>query len=62
MVAVYEPLPAQAATITDYFRTPEGFQEYLKLSPEDMKAYAGMNPELEKLVLSFSKTLSFTQE
>lgn len=62
VIAVYEPLPASAATVTDYFRTPEGFQEYLKLSPDEMKMYAGMNPELEKLVLSFSKTLSFSQE
>lgn len=62
VVAVFEPLPARAATVTDYFRTPEGFQEYLKLSPEEMKTYAEMNPELEKLVLSFSKTLNYIQE
>lgn len=62
VVAVFEPLQAGAATITDYYRTAEGFPEYLKLPSEHMKQFAEINPELEKLVFNFSETLNAIQE
>lgn len=47
---VMAPSPAASATMTDYYLTPDGFEEYKNLSEEQMLSYALMDPRLAELI------------
>lgn len=55
--AFFDPSPLNAgelSEVTNYFLTAQGFQEYLKLPPEKMLAYAEREPRLGEMLIRIS--------
>ncbi len=54
LIAVVEPSSAKAATLREYFLTPEGFQMFISMPPDQMEFYASRSERLTNLVLQVS--------
>lgn len=56
-VYAFEPTAVGKATLSDYYLTAQGFQQFIKLPIKQQEFYVSLNKDLEDAVLKLSETI-----
>lgn len=58
--ALFFPTSAEAGTLTEFYRTPHGFNEFMKLSQEQQISFLSSDPDLRELVERIAEEIEQT--